>query len=197
MKPEGPPLDTLTRRLAECPPSFLAAPRLSKGKGLVVEALVHDVLVDLGAAPAPWMDLAPFRGSRPEQAQRLRVIAVTCWLLAAPELRALAQQRELAPGAHTLLAKGLDALAHLVGPEALLSDPDRREELVRRVLDGLGLRPAGEAEAYATDRLSALDSVARDRVLQETRAQVEKARKLREAMAKRAAEEAAARYSGE
>jgi hypothetical protein len=51
--------------------------------------------------------------------------------------------------------------------------------------------------AQAADRLNALDSLERDRVIRETRAAEERAQKVREAMAKKKAEEAAARYSPE
>lgn len=195
---EGPPLDTLTRRLAECPAALRASPHAgASDPGVVTEAVVCDVLVDLGVPPPPWLDLTPFRVTRPEQAPRAQGLAVVCWLLHAPELRGLVQARGLGAKAAELLSKGLDPLLTRVSAELLVNDPDRREELVRAVLRGLGLRPAGEREEYAQDRLQALDSVERERVLAETRAQVERARKLREAMARKAAEEAAARYSGE
>ena len=49
---EGPLLETLTRRLAECPADFLAEPRDSSGKGAVyVAAVVYDLIRDLGGAP--------------------------------------------------------------------------------------------------------------------------------------------------
>ena len=45
---EGPPRETLLRRLAETPAPFLGEPRM-RGKGSVVEpALVRDVLARLG-----------------------------------------------------------------------------------------------------------------------------------------------------
>ena len=50
-------------------------------------------------------------------------------------------------------------LIRLPAAERFVSDPERREELVRWVLARLGLRPAGESEHQAADRLSALDSV--------------------------------------
>ena len=49
--PEGPRVERLTRRLAECPPDFLAEPRVG-GKGEVhTDAVVHDLILDLGGPP--------------------------------------------------------------------------------------------------------------------------------------------------
>jgi hypothetical protein len=79
----------------------------------------------------------------------------------------------------------------------IINDPDRREELVRLCLKGLGLIPQGESAAQAADRLTTLDSVERDRVIRETRQAEARAREIREAMARKRAEEAAARYSPE
>ena len=94
--------------------------------------------------------------------------------------------------ARRLLSRGLDELAALVPPERFVDDPDRREELVRLVLAGLGLRPKGETEAIAADRLKALSSVERARVLRETQKQVEHARRVREELAKKKRAEAEA-----
>jgi hypothetical protein len=89
----------------------------------------------------------------------------------------------------------------VVAARQFLDDADRREELVRLVLRHLELAPEGEAPADAEDRLSALDSVRRVRLLQEARA-AEDARRKREAelaaeLAKKQAEEQAARYDRE
>jgi hypothetical protein len=74
-----------------------------------------------------------------------------------------------------------------------VADPDRRMELARWVLAGLGLVPEGESEAEAADRLAALDSVSRARVLAETRAAARRAEEIRAALRAEAAAEAAAR----
>ena len=55
----------------------------------------------------------------------------------------------------------------------------------------------GESEAQAADRLNTLSSVERTHVIQETRAAQERVRQVREAMKKKAAEEAAAAYGRE
>ena len=88
-------------------------------------------------------------------------------------------------------------MAALVRAEQFVDDPDRREELSRAALAALGLGRSGETEPQARDRRTTLDSVERHAVLQKTRAAEERARQVREAMARKAAREAAASYGRE
>jgi hypothetical protein len=118
-------------------------------------------------------------------------VAVGAWLLADPALR------PSPAGAWGLLTDELRRVAEHVSAEALVDDPDHREELARRALRALDLVPAGETEAQAADRLSALDSVERARVLEATRAAEERAAEVRAAMHAKAAAEAAAKASRE
>ena len=106
-------------------------------------------------------------------------------------------QHGLGSAAVAFLDKGLADVAALVDAETFISDPDRREELVRLALRALDLHPAGENETQASDRLTTLSSVERSRVIRETRAAQERIRQIREAMQKKAAEEAAAAYGRE
>ncbi len=197
MREEGPLLESLTRRLTECPAEFLAEPR-SQSKGKIrVPAVVYDLLIDLGGEPISKAHAAVFElhhdGSK-EARNRLRVILIACWLL---HDSWFIHQRRFPSLAYSLLASGLDELATMVDASLFVSDPDRREELARRCMSALGLRPAGESLAQAEDRLATLDSVERSRVIREARAAEERARKIREEMARKAAEEAAATYGRE
>jgi hypothetical protein len=198
MTEEGPLLETLTRRMAECPADFLARPRDKSGRGeVVVAAVVYDLLRDLGGAPLTKEEASVFepesKHTRAEE-NRLRVILVACWLLHDPWFRS---RGRFAEGARRFLATGLDELAEVAQAPQLVADADRREELARLCLKSLGLRPAGESVAQAEDRLTTLDSVERSRVIREARAAEERARKIREEMARKAAEEAAAVYGRE
>jgi hypothetical protein len=91
----------------------------------------------------------------------------------------------------------LNDLATVLRPEAVVTDPDRREEFVRLCLKHLGLRPSGETLAQAADRLTTLDSVERDGVIRKTRDAEARARAIREKMAEEAARAAAQRYTPE
>ena len=74
--------------------------------------------------------------------------------------------------------------------------PSRR--VVRRqpvALARLGLRPAGETIAQAQDRLTTLSSAERQRVMRAARAAEERARAIREALVRKAAQESADKYT--
>lgn len=191
MSADGPPLAALLRRLAECPAEFLAEPRLG-GKGIVhVAAVVGDLLSELGGGPLPEEEALLFeRGER----NRLQLILVASWLL---HDAWFLRRGGLAGSARKLLEHGLEELTAVVTAAQCVADPDRREELARRVLAALDLRPAGEAEAQARDRLTTLDSVERRRVIAASQEAERRARDVRAAMRKKAAEEAAASYGRE
>jgi hypothetical protein len=79
MQTEGPPLTILTRRLAECPPEFLAEPRLGAAGTVHVAAVVADVLHALGGEP---LTEAPAASFTPEDAKahRNRLSIAGCYL---------------------------------------------------------------------------------------------------------------------
>ena len=88
-------------------------------------------------------------------------------------------------------------MTELIQAPLFVSDPERREELARLALKALGLRPAGETGVEAQDRLTTVSSVERRRVILGTRNAQRRAAEIREAMRKKAAEEAAAKASRE
>jgi hypothetical protein len=187
----GPAVAELVRWLSECPEDFLQPPRLG-GKGKVhVEAVVSDLLRALGGPPLDREDAAALQRADLPAA---RASLIGAWLLHHPSFRG---RLELAAKARAFLTLGLAEAAAIVEPSRFVTDPDRREELARLALAALGLLPEGESAAAAQDRLSTLSSVERQRVLRETRAAQERIRQIREAMAKKAAEEAAAKYTRE
>jgi hypothetical protein len=190
MTTEGPILERLTHRLAECPPEFLAEPASGPRGTVRTDAVVSDLLVDLGGERLDEASARAFDAGRKEARNFLRLVQVAAWLLHDPWFT---DARRLAAPACRWLVRGLPPVAALVAADAFVADPDRREELARLCLAALDLRPAGETEAQAADRLKALDSVERERVMRATQAQVARAREVREAMRRKAAEEAAAR----
>jgi hypothetical protein len=193
MNEEGPVLEALTHRLTECPADFLSEPRDKKSGSVHVDAVVYDLIRDLGGDPLTKDQLAAFEYKKGSK-NRLQVVLIACWLLHDGWFR---YRGRYAEQAYRLLATGLDELATLVQAQQFVTDPDRREELARVCLRALDLRPAGESVEQAQDRLTTLDSVERVRVIKEARAAEERARKIREEMARKAAEEAAAAYGRE
>ncbi len=195
MKDEGPLLETLTRRLAECPADFLAEPRMGKSGMVHVEAVVSDLLSDLGGAPLTKEQAAIFQSKDPKQDRnRLSLTLIACWLLHDEWFR---KDKRFAAQAQSFLSEGLMDLAGLVPAPQFVSDPDRREELARLCLRHLGLRPAGESVAQAQDRLTTLNTAERQRVIAAARAAEARARAIREEMAQKAAEEAADKWTRE
>ena len=79
----------------------------------------------------------------------------------------------------------------------IVTDPDRREELARLALARLGFRPAGETVAQAQDRLTTLNSAERARVMKAAQVAEQRARQIREALARKAAEESADKWTRE
>lgn len=199
MTTEGPPLDRLLHRMLACPPEFLMEPRLGMADGIDVAAVVSDHFRWLASDPrsGPCNEaFGPLAVSlrKAGSANWLTTVCVATWLLHDEWFR---DHPELADAAWRLLSQALRPLAAAVPAASLISDPDRREELVRLCLHHLGLRPEGETEQQAADRLTMLDSVERVAVLRATRESEKRAQAVREAMAKKAAEAAAAKASRE
>ena len=192
---EGPQLEVLTRRLAECPPDFMAEPRLGTAGVVKVAAVVADLLADWGGAALTPPQAAMFEpADTPRQANWLRLVLLACWVWHDPWF----VRRQPSPeAALKFLAKDLLGLAALVPAQQCVLDPDRREEFARRCLKALGLCPKGETPAQAQDRLNALDSVERQRVIQAARSAEARSRAVREAMATKAAQEAADKWGRE
>lgn len=194
MNNPGPVLETLTRRLAETPPDFLAEPIVAANGTVVVAALVND-LARMHGTRLPPASLGAFAGTAPHvDRNRLALVMIAVWLLADEWFLA----RSLEPA---LLARLLtDPMAELAGgtpAHKFVNDPDRREELARVVLAFLDYRPDGESLAQATDRLSAISATARRSLLAASRASEQRARQIREALARKAAEESADKWTRE
>lgn len=197
MRREGPPLAELLRHLRDAPPPFARPPR-PPGKdapGVDTYALVCDVLSGPELAPLDYRDAA----RRLQQqwgkggANALALVQAVVWVLAHPSLAPADADAREARG--KLLLDGLTEQAAVLQAAEVYRDDERGEELVRVVLAALGLRPAGERPEAAADRLGAIDSVERARVLIDARRARE--RKVLEEMKRREAEEAAAKTSRE
>lgn len=186
-----PKLESLNRRLADCPAEFLLDLPAEESTQVVPAAVVEDVVRALGGDPLSPIEARTFTPS----GSRSRLAMTGAWLLADA---AFAGRPGLAPKARAfLLDLASGELGDAVDARAFVTDPDRREELARLALRALGLRPAGETASQAEDRLAALDSVETRRTARQAKAAQERARAVMEAMKKKAAEEAAAKASRE
>lgn len=182
----GPPLAVLTHRLAATPAEFLEAEASA--------ALVNDVLLLHGQRASARALLAfQSEGGKVER-NRLQLAAVCAWLLAE------ACFLDLHIDHADLLRALVEAPADLAATSAaakFIADPERREELARVVLARLGYLPAGETPAQATDRLSAISGVQRRALLDASRIAEKRAREIRAALAAKAAQESADKWTRE
>lgn len=190
----GPPLESLLRRLAETPPDFLDEPRVGNEGRVHVPALVNDLLL-LHGARGPQAALAVFEARNPKSMRnRLALVMIAVWLLADECFLRIGIDQ---PRLLELLNEELRDLAEAMPAHKFTSDPERREELARWVLARLGYRPEGESRAQAQDRLAHVNSSERMRLLAASREAERRARTIREALAKKAAEESADKWTRE
>ncbi len=192
MNTPGPLLETLTHRLADTPVEFLAEPRIAgvaNAQAVAVAALVNDILL-LHGTRAPAASLQGFIGAQVKaDRNRLALAMILCWLLADEWFigQQLRQQDLL-----QVLGETARELAAATPAHQFTHDPERREELAR-----LAFRPRDESVAQATDRLSAISGTQRRRLLEASRLAEQRAREIREVLAKKAAEESADKWSRE
>jgi hypothetical protein len=193
MSTEGPPLETLTRRLAETPAPFLGEPRV-RGKGtLVVPALVRDVLTRLGLETGV-AELERFSINNPTTERNPRMLTqILCWLLADEAFAGRFNTDKLLK----LLYEEANALAAAVPAREYVDNGERREELARLALRQVNLRPAGESKNVAEDRWLGVSTRERLRLDSASKAAEARARAIRESLARQAAEESADKWSRE
>lgn len=194
MQQEGPILESLTRRLAETPEEFLAEPRIGQSGRAHVPAIVGDLLRMLNG-PAHADELLRFCGSDARRDRnRLAIALILCWLLSEDWFRQAKLEKSTVL---ELLDAEATELADQIASRKFVTDTDRREELARVALARLGFRPAGETLAQAQDRLTTLNSAERARVMKAARAAEQRARNIREALVRKAAQESADKWTRE
>jgi hypothetical protein len=203
----APSLSVLTRRLLDTPADFQLPGSLPPGEELAsrsrkapsvplplpdvhVRAVLADVLESREVCfDAALLDsLLPPTASRNQQALTLLV----AWLLAEPGLPLPAD-----PAAYARLAEELAQLAPELSAERCLVEDERREELARLLIGALGLVPAGETAAQARDRYTAVSTLEAVRLAGLSRAREQRAQAILAALARKAAEEAADKWSRE
>ena len=184
---EGPPLQVLMRRIAEAGSDVLIEPRIGAQGMAPVDAVISDLFELLGLElPAALDDFGVNKSV--QDRRRLQITLLLTWLCADETLQAHAKNAALLL---QILQQVPAELAKYTTVEQLVSDSERREELARLTLARMQLLPLGESAAQAQDRLNVLSSAERERLVAASRAAEVRARLLREAMARRAAEEAA------
>lgn len=197
--PPVPPLAEWLRWTSEMPASFRAEPEGFATGRVRVRAVVADLLETLTGAPpdAALLDAFTPADTGPRERNRLAWILAATHVLWHPALRGAGLPAKGRAGIAKLLVEELAALSAVVSAGRLLTEEERREELVRRALRACRLALPGESDADGEDRLKQVDSIERHTVLAAAATREKRTREVREAMAKKAAEEAAAKVSRE
>lgn len=194
MNRPGPALESLTRRLLDTPADFLAEPRVGGAGTVSLPALVNDVMRLHGYhVPAHWLD--GLGGMQPHARRNwLAVAMLACWLMADEWFLAQSLPRHKLC---SLFDGTAGQLAETAPAHTFVSNAGYGEELVRVVLAHFDYFPAGESPEQASDRLAAVSGAARRRLLEASRAAEKRAREVRAALARKAAEEAADKWTRE
>lgn len=194
MKLIGPPLQSMLQRVSECPADFLDEPRIGGRGRLEVAALVGDCLRRTGYR-LNARELKVFDSKHTDTDRKhLQLVALCIWLLDADWIQ---KTRLEGSALLALLQQDMAEFAQSSQVDKCLHDAERREEFSRFVLARLGYRPEGESEPQASDRLSALSSIERQRLLKESQEAERRAREIREALARKAAAESADKWTRE
>ncbi len=192
MKNLGPSLESMTRRVLDTPAEFLALSRIGSAGTVAVPALVHDVLLMHGhCAQVRWLDACAGADSGVGR-NRLAVVMIVSWLLADEWFLV---QGLPAEALCRLFDTTTGELADATPAHKFVGEADHRDELVRVVLEHFGYRPMGETPEQAADRLMAVSSESRRKLLVASRESEKRAREVREALARKAAEESADKWT--
>lgn len=196
----GPELFYLLQRLQSCPNEFLLSPILlsqpKNYKGEIQTAsVVNDLLLDLGLSEDPKIIFNTLQLKHSaENANYLQLVLITSYLIGDSWFL---QSKKFGLKAKELFLNKLKPLALLVEAKQFVLDSERREELVRFCLKELNLKPNGESETHANDRLTTINSIERQKLIEESKAAQKRAQELREAIARQEAEEAASKWNRE
>ena len=190
----GPPLEVLLRRLSETPQEFLDEPMIGEHGRVFVGALVNDLISHLGE-PADMAILTSFKSSDQKRDRNwLALVMIAVWVLHDESFQDVGIRQS---DVDLVLNIVIRQLSDVSGAHSFVDDPDRREEFARTLLFRLSLRPEGESSLQAADRLTAISSLERDRLLTASRKAEKRAREVREALARKAAQESADKWTRE
>ncbi len=203
---EGPPLQELLDWIAQSPreleSAHLVFEKIGSGTATreisLAAVLVSDVFLSLGLTGLSETEEAALHPAtmRPQAGVKQGWRSMACSgiaarLLAHPWFRNYwkaenpEKQRE---NLLRFLCVELQELSQYGGYEKFVLHEEGREEMARLVLRALNLHPQGENPNQAKDRLRAVDSLERARLMEKTKAAQERAQALREALARKEAE---------
>jgi hypothetical protein len=188
-------LYVLLHHLKNCPADFLTFNHAAGSKP-ITEALVYDLFRTVSG------DVTVSHKSLPDAGKLLwklgendhRSIHVGIWFFHQP---LFTKDPSLAKGIRTFLFERLPELCQYVKCEEWLENEDRAEEFIREALRCCNIFIDGETAEEAQDRLDALSTIKRQKVLEETNGSLLRMKAIRQAMAEQKAREAANVYGRE
>ncbi|RAW00364.1 hypothetical protein [Pseudochryseolinea flava] len=184
-------LFALLHHLKNCPSDFLdVKENLSK---MITKALIADLFRKLFNDFEDDKDLKALLSQLNVSENEYRAIRVATWFFDQP----LFHDNNLQDGITSFLFERLPLLSKHVKAETWLDDEDRTEEFVREALRSCHVLIDGESEDEAQDRLDALSTIKRLKILEETNAPLLRMKAIRQAMAEKKAREAANVYGRE
>lgn len=192
MNREGPQIELLLQQIAGTPQDFLLEPLIGNVGIIHVDAIIHDTLLKFGVPSGlyPEFNQAQNRTER----NRYSIASILAWFLSDSWF---IEQKITPQTIYDLIQTLSTELTSHVAASDCVNEPERREELARLVLSRLEYRPKGETVEQAQDRLTTISSVERARVIDASRKAQERSKAIREALAKKAAEEAADKWGRE
>lgn len=184
---QGPDMNTLHHRLTDYPKEWMDSQLPS-----YFYTIVHDSIYELSGS-IKASDLSCFKKPN-AQCDWYSMTLLIAYFLMDDQFNPFRFDSDLLIKTYVQIGKEL-SLAGVC--KVYVSDVDRREEFIRVVLHAIKLRPHGESEETAEARLQAVSSQERMKVLQAAKVAEQRAQKLRTALAKQKAKEAADKMTRE
>lgn len=186
-----PSISALIHHIKLCPPDFLRQPLVKNIGEIHTEALVNDTWRLLAKKPTAASKIRLKTDKR--SPAELLLIQIACYVVSYPFFRELSSPVWF----EELVTNGLSEIAPLVKTEQWLNDEERAEELARIIMHACKQIPEGETATAAADRFASVNTVNRLKVIEESRAAIERTRELKRKMAEAKAREAANVYARE
>ena len=184
----------LLSHLKNCPDDFLKATGVTKG-GIHTTALLSDCYRVVSGNFITGGNLVPSEITIYKlDLKCLVTIHIACWLFS---FKFFQSKPDLIEGITTFMFEVLPVYSKYVDNSQWIADEDRTEEFVRLALNSCGILPEGESENEAADKLNALDTIKRLKVLQDSAGAFERMMEIRRTMAEQKAREAANVYGRE
>ena len=183
----------LMRRLAQCPGEIYDFTGMN-AESPVPLAQVQDTIYYLGGPALEQKARKSVMKIQTERPVEAAFLMLGCYVLSDP---LFCEKKELVSRSLSLLVSGFTSLADLAQARDFVLNTERREELVRLCLKHLELRPEGESKDVFKNRWESLDSVRRVELMQKATELRKRQEELRKAMERKAAEEAASKWSRE